>query len=75
MDEKPAAEVGLFAELPPNGLRQFEIAAELPGSPRPPMSAVAPAELVPALVAQMFDACQSVPDFELKIRPLRSATP
>jgi hypothetical protein len=72
VDEKPAADAGLFSELPPNGLRQFEIVAELPGSPRPPMSAIAPAAGVPALFLQMFAACERVPDFELKIRPLGS---
>ena len=74
MDEKPA-EVGLFSELPPNGLRQYEITAELPGSPRPPMSAIAPAAGVPALILQMFAACQGIPDFALRIRPLGSSTP
>lgn len=75
VDDTSPADAGLFSELPPNGLRQFEITAELPGSPRPPMSAIAPAELVPALAAQMFDACRPLRDFELKIRPLGPGTP
>jgi hypothetical protein len=72
VDEKSPEPVSLFPHLPPNGLRQFEITAELPGSTRPPMSAIAPAVNVPMVFAEVFAACQSLPDFELHIKPLGS---
>ena len=75
MDENPPAEVGLFAELPPNGLREFEITASLPDSECPAMTAIAPAMLVVSVFADAFANCQSLPDFELKVRPLGSSTP
>lgn len=75
MDENPPAEAGLSAGLPPDGLREFEITASLPDSERPSMTAVAPAMLVPSVLADVFANCQSLPDFELRVRPLGSSTP
>jgi hypothetical protein len=75
VDEKPLDVVGLFSDLPPNGMRQFEITGALPGSKRPPLSAIATEGNVVPLFAEIFDACKGLPGFELKIRPLGPATP